>query len=132
MADTNLVCKGGLITEIDLMDKPKKMSTLNIKLDESQEIATIYGDWGCSILESIDNKASCSKIPLIIKEDEILSFSKVVGKDFGGRHFFTLNRNSGHLKTSINIYSHDVSYKKSWTTWWILGKYDCNVTERKF
>lgn len=134
MADINLVCKGSLENSVDLKPRGNEKSILDIKINEDLKTVIVKGNWGCPLLAVSDNDKSfpCFEIPVKFSDDEILSSRFFSGNKITGSYTFTLNRNSGSLKTSSiqNTTSEALGYK--WFTYMISGQFECVVAQRKF
>lgn len=133
IADASLVCKGEINKSVDSSFYNPEKAILDINIYESENLAIIHGNWGCPNLATLNHGKPfpCIEVPISIKQNEILSSQRFSGDKVNGSYLFTLNRNSGVLKTS-SVMSPNTNAGYRWAIFMIDGLFECELAQRKF
>jgi hypothetical protein len=129
--DVALVCRGILETNTDLATNTREFQTLNILLDIGGSRIRFQPSWGCSMAVADLSNTSCVEPNISITETEVSHRQIFNERYYRGNQSFTLNRNSGTLRT-FSVTQALAGSGARWATISQMGSFECSKATRQF
>jgi hypothetical protein len=125
-----LACAGTVTSEQDAAPKPPESRRLDVLIDLDKQMATIDGNWGCTLVAV--QLLTCGSIPFRVSVlDDRIAFAGANENDS-----FSASASLTVMRASLAMRTHGSMMNKLPDRQWLLfsttGEFQCEVRSRQF